>query len=154
MLLTGFAVLALAQSAAAQNQVYGKWATASDGRRYCEYLYKSTPDARAYKKQYVFFDPRDPHWVYWANPANNPDNKSGKDSYWARCPTKAHPKLGQLIKDGKDVWSILPPDKRVSRFADLNKAAFPEAKVMSPPIPGSMDGRTIDCPPDPPDLPK
>lgn len=153
LLMSGAAVLVLSLPAVAQTQKYGSWKRATDGRMYCEYYYKSTANADAFKYQYVFFDPKDPHWVYWANPKTNPDNKSGKESYWARCPTKAHPTLGKLIKEGKDVWSILPPDSRVSRYEDLKKADFPEAKVMSPPVPGSTDGRTIACPTDPPDLP-
>lgn len=154
LLLAGFVLLVQGQPASAQRQSYGKWTRASDGRHHVPYYYKSSPSATSYKKQYVFFDPKDPHWVYWSNPANNPDNKSGKDSYWARCPTRAHPTYGKLIAQGKDVWSILPPGKRVTRHADLQGAAFPEAKVMSPPIPGATDGITIPCPPDPPDLPK
>ena len=53
------------------------------------------------------------------------------------------------IKAGKDIWSILPADKRPSEFAKVNAADFPEPKVMLPPIPGEGSRGTIDCPPDP-----
>ena len=152
--LTGLALVVAAPAAAADGQFYTPWKKAADGRYYCEYLYKSTVTETTYKTQYVFFDPKDPQWVYWANPGTNPDNKSGKDKYWGRCPTKAHPTLGKLIKEGKDVWSVLPDDKKKERFADLKDADFPPAKVMAPPVPGSKDGRTIACPTDPPDLPR
>jgi hypothetical protein len=138
------------------SQYYTKWTKDSTGRWYCQYVYKSKVTDRAYKTQYVFWNPKDPTWVYWANPKTNPDNKTGADKYWGRCPTKAHPKFGKLIKQGKDVWSILPPGKRPSRMADLREGDFPLAKEMAPPVPGAPPGdrRTIPCPTDPPDLPK
>ena len=148
---------AAAHTASAQSQRYDEpWKKAADGRYFIEYLYKSKPTDRAFKKQYVFYDRKDPHWVYWVNPKSNPDNKSGKDSYWARCPTKANPTWGKAIKAGKDVWSILPAADRVNEFAGLKRAKFPEDKEMAPPVPGAAPGdkRTIPCPPDPPDLPK
>src|SRR5258708_312640 len=137
--LTGLAVLVIGGPVSAQDQSYGSWARSADGRWYCSYFYKSNSGDSSYKKQYVFYDPKDPCWVYWANPKDNPDNKSGKDKYWARCPTKAHPKLGQLVKEGKDVWSLLPDDKKPSRFADLNDGDFPPSTISCPPIPGQKD---------------
>jgi hypothetical protein len=161
MILAGCAALLLCGQASAQQQYYGKWKKSSDGRYYCDYYYKARPADAAYKKQYVIYSPKDPHWVYWANPKDNPDNAKGADSYWARCPTKYHPTYGQQIKAGKDIWCILPADKRPAEFAKLNAADFPEPKVMSPPIPGAPNGGgTIACPPDvepaldPADLPK
>ena len=160
MLLAGFAFLLLGETASAQTQYYGKWKKSSDGRYYCDYYYKSTPAATAYKKQYVIYNPKDPNWVYWSNPKDNPDNAKKVDSYWARCPTKLHPTYGKDIKAGKDIWSILPADKRPSEYAKINAADFPEPKVMSPPIPGEGAKGTIECPPDvvasldPLDLPK
>jgi hypothetical protein len=155
-LLTIVGLASATTAAQAEDQMYGQWSySQSKGYFYCSYLYKSDPGDSAFKKQYVIYAPKkDQYWVYWCNPKDNPDNKAGVDKYWGRCPTKAHPKLGKLVKEGKDVWSILPPDKRKSRLGDLVEADFPEAKVMAPPVPGSTDPkRTIPCPPDPPDLP-
>jgi hypothetical protein len=137
------------------DQDYQGWRYSSaKGYYYCRYLYKSNSGDRSYKEQFVIFNPKDPNWVYWCNPADNPDNKSGKPKFWARCPTKAHPEFGKLVKKGKDIWAILPDEKKKSRLADLVEADFPKAKEMAPPIPGSKDPkRTITCPPDPPNLP-
>lgn len=156
LVLAGLALAVLTGRAPAQGktQMYAGWKKASDGRYYCEYLYKSKKDDSAYKKQYVIYDPKDPKWVYWSNPASNPDNKTGKDVYWARCPTKAHPTLGKQVQAGKDIWSMLPDGKKPNKYEDLRDADFGPPKEMSPPVPGSSDGRSIPCPPDPPDLPK
>jgi hypothetical protein len=105
----------------------------------------------------VVYDPKDPDWVYWMNPPTNPYNKKGEKVYWARCPTKANPAFGKLIKDGKDVWSILPAANRQTDFARLKNADFPEPQVMSPPMPNQDNPkRGIPCPPspDPRDLPE
>jgi hypothetical protein len=138
-----------------EEQSYTRWTySEAKGYYYCRYYYKSDPGAVAYKEQFVIFNPRDKDWVYWCNPADNPDNKTSKPVFWGRCPTKANPTWGKAVKEGKDVWSILPNDKKKSRLADLVEADFPRAKVMAPPIPGSKDlKRTITCPPDPPNLP-
>jgi len=142
-------------SGAEQEQSYTSWRySTAKAYYYCHYYYKSNAGDMAYKEQFVIFNPKDPHWVYWCNPANNPDNKSNEPKFWGRCPTKAHPTLGKLVKQGKDVWSVLPDNKKKARLGDLKEADFPEAKVMAPPIPGSRDPkRTITCPPDPPNLP-
>ena len=149
LFLTGFAVLLLGDTAAAQQQKYGQWKKSNDGRYYCDYLYKSKPADAAYKKQYVFYNPKDPHWVYWVNPKDNPDNRKQVDSYWARCPTKLHPTYGKQIRAGKDIWCILPAAKRPAEFAKIDAADFPEPKVMSPPIPGEGAEGSIACPTDP-----
>ena len=117
LLLAGFVLLVWGQVAEAQSQSYGKWTRAADGRHYVPYYYKSTPTATAFKKQYVFHDPKDPHWVYWSNPANNPDNKSGKDSYWARCPDGNHAAIRASLRSGRrrrqhDRRRSRSPDKR------------------------------------------
>jgi len=139
----------------AQDQKFGEWRKSPDGRCYCVYLYKSKPSDAAFKKQYLIYHPKDPDWIYWVNPKSNPDNKSGADSYWARCPTKANPKFGKMIEQGKDIWSILPAGRRQAAFAKLNVNDFPEAEVMMPPVPGTTDGkRTIPCPPEAPTVAK
>jgi hypothetical protein len=158
-----FASLAVACSAllggaalgAQPDQSYTGWKySAAKGYYYCHYYYKSNEGDAAYKEQFVIYTPKDPNWVYWCNPANNPDNKSGQPKFWGRCPTKANPTFGKLVKEGKDVWSVLPDDKKKSRLADLVEADFPKAKVMAPRIPGAKDPKwTITCPPDPPNLP-
>jgi hypothetical protein len=136
-------------------QSYTAWKYSdAKGYYYCQYFYKSSAGDAAYKEQFVIFSPKDPNWVYWCNPSDNPDNKAGVAKFWGRCPTKANPTFGKLVKEGKDVWSVLPDDKKKSRLADLVEEDFPVARVMSPPIPGSKDPkRTIYCPPDPPNLP-
>jgi hypothetical protein len=141
--------------AADADQSYSGWKYSSARGYYdCQYLYKSNAGDVTYKEQFVIFTPKDPNWVYWCNPHNNPDNKSGVAKFWGRCPTRVNPDFGKLVKAGKDVWSILPDDKKKSRLADLVDADFPRAKVMAAPIPGSKNPRrTITCPPDPPNLP-
>jgi hypothetical protein len=137
------------------DQEYQGWRYSSDKKYYyCRYLYKSNNGDRAFKEQFVIFNLKDPTWVYWCIPADNPDNKSGKPKFWGRCPTKANPTFGKLVKQGKDIWSILPDEKKKSRLGDLIEEDFPKAKEMARSIPGSKDPkRTITCPPDPPNLP-
>jgi hypothetical protein len=153
LLFACVALLTAAGTSNAQDQKYEPWKKGTDGRWFREYHYKSDPGDTGYKKQYVFWNPKDPNWVYWANPKTNPDNDSGQDKYWARCPTRHHPKFGAQVKMNVDIWCILPKDKRPSRSADLKEEDFPEAELKSPPIPKSKDPkRTITCVPD--DLPE
>jgi hypothetical protein len=137
------------------DQSYSRWRySEAKGYYYCQYLYKSNSGDVAYKEQLVIFNPKDPKWVYWCLPADNPDNKSDKPKLWGRCPTKAHPDFKKLVKAGKDIWSLLPDDKKKTRLVDLDEGDFPKAKEMAKAIPGSRDPkRTIACPPDPPNLP-
>lgn len=144
--------------ALAQDQYYvNRWQKdGANNRWYCEYHYKPTPTSKE-GVQYIVYDPKDPHWVYWLNPAANVHNAKGQKVYWARCPTKYHPTLGKQVAQGTDYWSILPPEKRTSDFTKLNNADFPNAKEMHPPVPNApaTDKRTIPCPPNlPDDLPK
>ncbi len=153
--VVGIALLNGAASAADPDQFYKEWRYSdAKGYYYCEYYYKSNAGDVAFKQQYVIFNPKDPNWLYWCNPVDNPDNKSGEAKFWARCPSRVNPKFGKLVKEGKDIWSVLPNDKKKARLGDLKDSDFPEAKEIAQPIPGSKDPkRTIPCPPDPPNLP-
>ena len=150
--ITGLVVLlvGMAYQAPPAASPYGKWQKDTPtGRYYCEYHYRPS-DKDPVGVHYVVYDPHDPGWVYWLNTPDNPYNKKGEKSYWARCPTRANPTFGKQIREGKDLWSILPPEKRKSEFTSLRKDDFPEPKEMSPPVPNQDNPkRVIPCPPDP-----
>ena len=61
--------------------------------------------------------------------------------------TKNHPTLGGQVRMGKDLWSMLPNDKKKDNLDDIDEGDFGPVKNTSPPIPGSNDGATVDCPP-------
>jgi hypothetical protein len=135
-----------ARPAAGKRQYYEKtWHYNKKANyHYKEYKYKPKKNSEAYKTQYVVYKPAKPNWVYWYNPE--------KKTYWARCPTKNHPKYGQDIKKGKDYWSIIPPEKRKGNLDEINNKDYGKVTENSPPVPESNDDVHIECPPT--DLPK
>jgi hypothetical protein len=132
---------------ASQRQFYSAWRfSQSKGYYFCSYYYKVEKTDVAYKEQYVIYKPsRTKEWVYWYNPETK--------KYWARCATKFHPTLGDDVKKGADIWCILPDRAKKAALAEVDDKDFPEAVNKAPVIPGSTDGKTVYCPPDPPNLP-
>lgn len=128
-----------------RRQFYTSWQYSEANKyHYREYYYKAKPTADAYKKQYVVYKPaRTKNYVYWYNP----DTKK----YWGRCPTVHHAKYGADVKKGKDIWAMLPDAKKKTGLDDIRDDDFGADRETSPPIPGSNDGGTINCPPS--DLP-
>jgi hypothetical protein len=149
-LLAGLILLAGGRDTRAQNrgkrQYYeARWHyDAGKGYHYKRYYYKPRVSDAKYKVQYIIYKPkRTKQFVYWYNPE--------KKVYWARCATIHHPTLGKQVKAGKDLWSFLPDGKKKAGLDNIEEGDFGPVKNTSPPIPGSSDGATIDCPP--PDLP-
>lgn len=127
----------------APRQYYSGWRK-TDKFYYRYYYFKAARDDARYKYQYVIFRQKTPEWVYWYNPATK--------KYWARCPTREHPKYGKDIRAGKDLWSTLDAEFRKDNLNDIADKDFGKVENTSPPIPGSKDKQPIDCPPS--DLPK
>jgi hypothetical protein len=132
-------------------QRYLKWQKhPTTGYFFAQYQLKSNPSNTAYDiTQYVIYKPAaDKIWVYWYNPKTK--------KFWARCPTKNHPKYGKDVVRGKDIWARLPAaGDKPGTYTAAVKFSFPEAKYEQPPVPGANDRpgdkRTMPCLP--PDLP-
>lgn len=64
--------------------------------------------------QYVIYYPSKPNWVYWYNPA--------KSVFWCACPTVNHPKWGDDISAGKDLFLMAE-----TKTGDVTTTVFPDA---------------------------
>lgn len=131
----------LAQAPRLKRQEYTGWRYDKVKKyHYREYRYLERAGDKAYKRQYVIYKPqRTKHYVYWFNPE--------KKVYWARCATVNHPRLGNQVKMLKDFWGMLPNEKKKDSLDAIREGDFGPDRQMSPPIPGSGDGATIECPP-------
>lgn len=95
--------------------------------------------------QYViYYKNTKPNWVYWYNP--------DKQVYWCACPTSSHPKWGNAIKQGKDLFLVADKKARDVEDCDFpnpgdDGANFTKGRTKD------KDGSDVDlgCPPD--DLP-
>jgi hypothetical protein len=64
--------------------------------------------------QYVIYYPSKPDWVYWYNPA--------KQVFWCACPTVNHPRWGNDIGNGADLFLMASTKAR-----NLADCRFPDA---------------------------
>lgn len=64
--------------------------------------------------QYVIYYPTKPNWVYWYNPVKN--------VFWCACPTVNHPRWGQGIANGKDLFLLAS-----TKAGDIGNTVFPDA---------------------------
>ena len=143
VLATTLVATVLADEPPPPRQYYSSWRK-TEKFYYRYYYFKPARNDARYKYQYVIFKQKTPEWVYWYNPTTK--------KYWARCPTRNHPMYGKEIAAGKDLWSLLPDEFRRDNLNDIKDEQFEKVENKSPPIPGSKDSQSIDCPPS--DLPK
>jgi hypothetical protein len=146
LLLLGELCTLEARRAPRRRQYYDTtWKYQRDKKYYTKtYHYRPKRSVTKYRHQYVIYKPmKSKSWVYWYNPE--------KKKYWARCPTKYHPTYGARVKAGKDYWSTLPEAKKKHNLDDVSDDDWGKVQENSPPVPGSDDGATIQCPPS--DLP-
>jgi hypothetical protein len=94
--------------------------------------------------QYLVYYKEKPNWVYWYNPAT--------EVFWCACPTVNHPKWGEDIKNGKDLF--LMASKKAKNLEDAefpsagdDGANFKKGKAKD------KDGSSVDLSCPPPDLP-
>jgi hypothetical protein len=93
--------------------------------------------------QYLIYYKEKPKWVYWYNP--------DKEVFWCACPTVKHPKWGEDIKAGKDLF--LEAKKKAKKLEDSefpdgdDGANFKKGKAKD------KDGSDVDLSCPPPDLP-
>ena len=89
--------------------------------------------------QYVILFPQKPEWVYWYNPTSN--------VYWCCCPTIRHPRYGEAIADGGDLFLMA-----TTKAGDIEDTEFPDdsgPNFKSGATAKDKDGSTVNlgCPP-------
>jgi hypothetical protein len=129
-----------------RRQAYdARWSYHKTGNYYYKvFRFKPRKANTTYKQQFVIYKPtKTRNYVYWYNP----DTKK----YWARCPTVNNPVYGSAVRNGKDFWSLLPPEKRKASLKLIKGSDFGPVTSESPILPGSTDNTRIACPP--PQLP-
>lgn len=130
-----------ADKLATARQFYSVWYKPKDGRYFFrQYYYKPSPTDTSYRYLYLIYKPeRTKEWMYWYDPANK--------VFWARCATVHN----SAFKDGavscKELWSILPPEKRKGDLSEIKDTDFEKVESSAPFIPDSNDGKRMDCPP-------
>lgn len=133
----------LAQNPGGARQQYGDWKyNAEKGYHYREYQYKPKPTDTKYEHEYVVYyknHPQRKSWLYYYNPKT--------EKFWARCPSAVNDKYKDQVKQGKELWSILPSDKRMKSLDEIDNKSFPEPSAKCPTIPGSSDNAPIKSPP-------
>jgi len=136
--LAAFAWGALAPAVSAQVTYDKNWSYNKDKG----YYYKKCAFPRG-GHQYLVYYKSKPNWVYWYNPTTQ--------VYWCACPTVNHPKWGQDIKNGKDLFLMATTkdrDLERTKFPDdANGANFKKGKAKD------SDGSEVDLSCPPPDLP-
>lgn len=138
---------AAAQGKAEPRQKYGAWMQhAEKGYHYREYFFKPKASDKEYQHQYVVYyknDAQKRNWVYFYSPKS--------EKFWARYPTALNEKYKDQVKAGKELWSVLPADKRKKDLGEIDNAAFGAVGNECPTIPESTDKVAIEVPPS--DLP-
>ncbi len=86
--------------------------------------------------QYLVYDKSQPKWVYWYNPGTQ------TQVYWCACPTVNHPKWGQNIRVGEDLFlkaSTMSKNIEDTKFPDdANGANFKKGTAKD------KDGSPVD----------
>ncbi len=115
----------------AARQVYGaRWFHYPKQNYYLRYyFYKPHAGYNGYNYQYIIYRPATPGYVYYYNPH--------KRKYWGRYDVE------------RQLYSVLPPEKRKDSAAKIAEADFPPGGPM-PPMPESKDGVTLAPPPQTP----
>jgi len=135
--------LAAQNRPAAGRQFYSTWYKPGDANKryfYRLYFFKSSAQDRAYQSHFVIYKPeRNKDWLYWYDPT--------KKEFWARCATKENQALQGRAISCKELWSILPPEKRKAHINEIDERDFDPVQTSAPFIPGSADKKTMDCPP-------
>lgn len=119
------------------NVTYGEWKKTERGNYYRVCYFPRGG------YQYLILFPQKPEWVYWYNPTNN--------VYWCCCPTVRHPRFGEDIAKGRDLFLMA-----TEKAANIDDTRFPEdpsPNFKSGATAKDKDGSIVDlgCPP--PDLP-
>jgi hypothetical protein len=108
-----------------------------------DYYYKKcTFPAGGY--QYIIYYKSKPNWLYWYNPE--------KQVFWCACPTVNHPRWGNDIRNGKDLF--LMADVKAGEIEDARfPAAGDDGANFTTGSAKDKDGSSValGCPP--PDLP-
>jgi hypothetical protein len=149
--LCGLAValtMQLAHAQAPARQFYDmKWQFNKDkGYHYKKFHYKAAPMDKEYKHQYVIFyknDEQKKNWLYFYNPTS--------EKIWARYPTTHNATYAEDVKKGKELWSILPKEKRARDVYDIKADDYGKVGVTCPIVPESKDNTNMLLPPS--DLP-
>jgi len=119
------------------SQKYQPWQkkVSPAGVPFFESVYTATDkDGKIVNRQLAWYVPASPagdktdlsnHWVYWYNPT--------KQAIWARCPTPKHPQYKQMQEDakGKDLWQLIPEEKRQPGVTGISKVAPNFGKTIS-----------------------
>jgi hypothetical protein len=125
-------------------QYYGKsWAYNSAKKYYYrEYHYKKKATDTTYQKQYMIYykeDPKKKNWVYYYSPAT--------EKVWCRYPTKVHPTYGESVVEKKELWSVLPKEKRKKDVYAIDDGDYGKVGATCPTLPDSDDKASMEMPP-------
>ena len=90
--------------------VYDKFWSYNAGKDY--YYKKCSFPAGSY--QYIIFFKSKPQWLYWYNPE--------KQVYWCACPTVNHPRWGDDVQNGKDLFLLAS-----TKAGSIEETRFPSA---------------------------
>lgn len=113
---------------AGYRQYYSSWTYyPSNSYYYTTYYYKPTPTYSSYNYHYCIHYPSQPRYVYYYNPHSH--------HYWGRLDLES--------KDPTKAYSILKPEDRKEKLADIPEAAFPAPAAM-PKIPDATDDVQIE----------
>ncbi len=109
---------------------------------YREYHYKTNSTDTTYQKQYVIYyknDVKKKNWVYYYNPTS--------EKVWCRYPTTNHPTYSKSVAAGKELWSVLPKEKRNKDVYSIDDDAYGKVGVTCPVLPDSDDKKPMEMPP-------
>ncbi len=79
-----------------------------------EYYYRECTFPAGAHQFLIYYKDRKPNWVYWYNPE--------KQVFWRACPTIKHPKWGNDIRNGKDLFLVATDKAR-----EVDDCEFPDA---------------------------